>query len=56
MLWAIGVILFAMWTLEMVSSQLTGGFVHVLLVGAFVVIVIDLFRGRRPRPSGGVQT
>ena len=48
MLWAIGMILFVMWTLEMVSSNTMGDLMHMLLVAAFVVIVIDLFRGRRP--------
>jgi len=48
MLWTIAVILFVLWALGMVSSYTMGGFVHVLLVVALVVIVINLLQGRRP--------
>ena len=48
MLWTIAVILFVLWALGMVSSYTMGGFVHVLLVLALVVVVINLLQGRRP--------
>lgn len=48
MLWTIAVILFVLWALGMVSSYTMGGFVHVLLVVALVVVVINLLQGRRP--------
>jgi len=48
MLWTIAVILFVLWALGIVSSYTMGGFVHILLVVALVVIVINLLQGRRP--------
>lgn len=47
MLWTIALILFVLWALGMVSSYTMGGLVHLLLVVALVVIVINLLRGRR---------
>ncbi len=47
MLWTICVILFVLWALGMVTSYTMGGLVHVLLVLALVVIVINLIQGRR---------
>jgi hypothetical protein len=47
MLWTICVILFVLWALGMVTSYTMGGFVHVLLVLALVMIVINLIQGRR---------
>jgi hypothetical protein len=47
MLWTIAVILFVLWALGMVSSYTMGGMVHLLLVVALVVIVVNLIRGRR---------
>ncbi|MFN0172698.1 MAG: lmo0937 family membrane protein [Bryobacteraceae bacterium] len=47
MLWTIAVILFVLWALGMVSSYTMGGFVHVLLVVALVVVVLNLIQGRR---------
>jgi hypothetical protein len=47
MLWTIAVILFVLWALGMVSSYTMGGLVHLLLVVALVVIVVNLIRGRR---------
>jgi hypothetical protein len=48
MLWTIFVILLVMWALGMVSSYTLGGFIHVLLVLALVVLLINLLSGRRP--------
>jgi hypothetical protein len=47
MLWTIALILFVLWALGMVSSYTMGGLVHLLLVVALVVIVVNLVRGRR---------
>ena len=48
MLWTIAVILVVMWLLGMVSSYTLGGFVHLLLVLAIVVILIRVIQGRSP--------
>jgi Family of unknown function (DUF5670) len=47
MLWTIFVILLVMWALGLVTSYTMGGFVHILLVIALVVLVINLVQGRR---------
>jgi len=47
MLWTICVILFILWALGMVTSYTMGGLVHILLVVALVVVVINLIQGRR---------
>lgn len=46
MLWTIAVILIVLWLLGMVSSYTMGGFIHVLLVIAVIVIIIRLIQGR----------
>jgi hypothetical protein len=48
MLEAIAVVLILLWILGMVSSYTMGGFIHVLLVIAVVVILIRVIQGRRP--------
>ncbi len=48
MLWTIFVILLVLWALGMVSSYTLGGFMHILLVLALAVLVINLLSGRRP--------
>jgi hypothetical protein len=47
MLWTIFVILLIMWLLGLVSSYTFGGFIHLLLVLAVIVLVINLLSGRR---------
>lgn len=47
MLWTLFVILLVMWLLGMVSSYTLGGFIHILLVVALIVLVINLIQGRR---------
>lgn len=47
MLWTIFVILLVLWLLGLVSSYTLGGFIHILLVLALVVLVINLLSGRR---------
>ncbi len=48
MLWTIFVILLVLWLLGLVSSYTLGGYIHLLLVIAVVVLVINLISGRRP--------
>jgi hypothetical protein len=48
MLWTIFVILLILWLLGVVSSYTLGGFIHILLVIAVVVLLINLITGRRP--------
>ena len=47
MLWTICVILFVLWALGMVTSYTMGGLLHILLVLALIMIVINLIQGRR---------
>jgi hypothetical protein len=46
MLWTIFVILLVLWLLGLVSSYTLGGFIHILLVLAVVVLIINLLSGR----------
>jgi hypothetical protein len=48
MLWTIFVILLVLWLLGLVSSYTLGGFIHILLVLAIVVLLINVITGRRP--------
>lgn len=47
MLWTIFVILLVLWLLGLVTSYTMGGFIHVLLVIAVVILIINLIQGRR---------
>jgi hypothetical protein len=47
MLWTIFVILLILWLLGVVSSYTLGGFIHILLVIALVILLIRLISGRR---------
>ena len=47
MLWTIFVILLVLWLLGLVTSYTLGGFIHILLVIALAVLVIELVTGRR---------
>jgi hypothetical protein len=48
MLYTIAVILIVLWLLGLVSSYTMGGFIHILLVIAIVVILLRVISGRRP--------
>jgi Family of unknown function (DUF5670) len=48
MLYTIAVVLLILWALGLVSSFTMGGFIHVLLVIAVVVILLRLISGRSP--------
>jgi len=47
MLWTIFVILLVLWLLGLVTSYTLGGFIHILLLVAVAVLVIELVTGRR---------
>jgi hypothetical protein len=47
MLYTIAVVLIILWLLGMVSSYTIGGFIHILLVIAIVMILVNLISGRR---------
>ena len=48
MLWTIVLILLVLWLLGLVSSYTLGGFIHVLLVVAIIIVIVNLVRGRKP--------
>ncbi len=48
MLWTIFVILLILWLLGLISGYAIGGFIHILLVIAIVVVLIRIIQGRRP--------
>jgi len=47
MLWTIFLILVVLWALGLVTSYTMGGFIHILLVVAIVVLLIRIIQGRR---------
>lgn len=47
MLWTIAIVLLILWILGFVSSYTMGGFIHILLVIAVVIILLRLIRGRK---------
>ncbi len=48
MLWTIFIILLVLWVLGLVSGYTLGGFIHILLVIAIVVLIIRVIQGRNP--------
>lgn len=47
MLWTIAVVLIVLWALGLVSSYTMGGFIHILIVVAIVVVLIRIIQGRK---------
>jgi len=47
MLWTILVILCVLWLLGVATSTTLGGFIHILLILALAIFIINLFQGRR---------
>ena len=47
MLWTIAVILTVLWLLGLVSSYTMGGFIHILVVIAVIVVLLQIIQGRR---------
>ena len=48
MLWTIAVLMLVLWALGLVTSYTMGGFVHILLVAAIVLVAVRLIQGRAP--------
>jgi hypothetical protein len=48
MLYTVAIVLVVLWALGLVSTYSMGGFIHVLLVIAIVVILVRVITGRRP--------
>jgi hypothetical protein len=47
MLWTITIVLFILWLFGFVSSYTFGGWIHILLVLAIIVLIFNLLSGRR---------
>jgi hypothetical protein len=47
MLWTIFVILLVLWLIGLVSSTTMGGFIHILLIAAVIILIYRLVTGRR---------
>lgn len=47
MLWTIAVVMLVLWLLGLITSYTMGGFIHILLVIAVVMVAINLIQGRR---------
>ncbi len=47
MLWTIALILIILWVLGLVSSYTMGGLIHILLVIAIIVVLLNIIQGRR---------
>jgi len=48
MLWTICVILIVLWLLGMVTAYTMGGLIHILLVIAIIVVLVNVIQGRKP--------
>jgi hypothetical protein len=48
LLWTVAIILVILWAFGLVTSYTLGGFVHILLVLAIIVMLIRILQGRRP--------
>ena len=49
MLMTIAIVLLVLWALGLVTSYTMGGFVHILLVAAIVIVLVNVIQGRRLR-------
>jgi hypothetical protein len=47
MLWTIAVVLLILWALGLVTSYTLGGFIHILIVAAVILVLVRLIQGRR---------
>ncbi len=47
MLWTIAIVLLVLWAIGLVSAYTMGGFIHVLLVAAVIMVLVNLIGGRR---------
>ncbi len=47
MLWMIAVVLIVLWALGLVTNYTMGGFIHILIVIAVIVVLVNIIQGRR---------
>ena len=47
MLWTLAIVLLVLWVLGLVTSTTMGGFIHILLVVAIVMVLVNLITGRK---------
>jgi Family of unknown function (DUF5670) len=47
MLWTVAVVLLVLWAVGLVTSYTMGGFIHILLVAAVIVVLVRLISGRK---------
>ena len=47
MLWTIAVVLIVLWLLGLITSYTMGGFIHVLIVVAIIIVLVNVIQGRR---------
>lgn len=47
MLWTLSIILLVLWALGLISSNTMGGYIHLLLVIAIVMVLVRIIQGRR---------
>jgi hypothetical protein len=47
MLWTIAIVLLVLWALGLVTSYTLGGFIHILIVAALVLVLVRVIQGRR---------
>ena len=55
MLWTISIILVVLWLLGLVSNYTMGGFIHILLLIAVIVVLVNVIQGRKIKSSGEVK-
>jgi hypothetical protein len=48
MLYTIALVLLVLWALGLVTSYTVGGFIHILLVAAIILVLVRVIQGRRP--------
>lgn len=47
MLWTVAIVLLVLWALGLVTSYTMGGFIHILIVVAIIVVLVRVIQGRR---------
>ena len=47
MLWTIAIVLLVLWAVGLVTSYTMGGFIHILLVAAVIMVLVRLIQGRK---------
>jgi len=55
MLWTISIILVVLWLLGLVSNYTMGGFIHILLLIAVIVVLVNVIQGRKIKSSDEVK-